>query len=201
MRLFSYVVRYDFGFAPNPFHDWCTLADCKPQIRKSAEPGDWIMGTSSIGNGKGKTGRLVYAMQVDETLNFDDYWHDPRFVSKRPNLRGSRMLQFGDNIYHRDSTGTWIQDNSHHSKDDGSPEIQNIAHDTRIDRVLVGRKFVYFGDRGPEIPKKLSDGYPLDLVVSGSGHKCRFEEKQAADAIAWLESLGIGVQSKPRDWT
>ncbi|MFT8856617.1 hypothetical protein [Bifidobacterium aquikefiri] len=201
MRLFSYVVRYDFGFAPNPFHGWCTLADCKPLIREFAEPGDWIMGTSSVGNRRGITGRLVYAMQVDETLTFDDYWHDPRFVSKHPNLRGSRMLQFGDNIYHRDSAGAWIQDDSHHSRDDGSPEIRNIEHDTRIDRVLVGRRFVYFGEKGPKIPKELSDGYPLGLVHSGPGHRYQFEEKQTADAIDWLESLGSGVQDRPRDWT
>ena len=35
-RLFSYVVRYDYGFAPNPFEGCCTIATCKPQIRRAA---------------------------------------------------------------------------------------------------------------------------------------------------------------------
>src|SRR5712671_5339411 len=34
MRLYSYVVARDFGFAPNPFFGVCTLATCKPDIRK-----------------------------------------------------------------------------------------------------------------------------------------------------------------------
>lgn len=200
MRLFSYVVRYDFGFAPNPFHDWCTLADCKPRIRDSAKPGDWIMGTSSKGDGTGKTGKLVYAMQVDEVLSFDDYWNDPRFAFKRPNLRGSRMLQFGDNIYHHNSAKKWVQEDSHHSKNDGTPDERNIDRDTSADKVLVGRRFVYFGDSGPKIPEELSEAYPMSLVVPGPGHKCKFEKQQVADTVAWLESLGTGVQGRPRDW-
>ncbi|WP_225761747.1 hypothetical protein [Acinetobacter sp. Marseille-P8610] len=34
MKIFSYVVSRDFGFAPNPFFNFCTLATCKPKIRK-----------------------------------------------------------------------------------------------------------------------------------------------------------------------
>lgn len=196
MRLFSYVVRYDFGFAPNPFHDWCTLADCKPQIRESAEPGDWIMGTSSMAGRAEQTSRLVYAMQVDETLSFDEYWLDERFTSKRPNLRGSRMLQFGDNIYHHDrETTSWIQENSHHSNDDGTPNEANIKHDIKADKVLAGQYFVYFGGSGPEIPGKYSY-----LVASRRAYKCQFTEPQVADAVTWLKSLGSGVQGRPGDW-
>ena len=36
-RVHSYVVRYDSGFAPNPFYEYCTLATCKPNIRKGAD--------------------------------------------------------------------------------------------------------------------------------------------------------------------
>jgi hypothetical protein len=45
--LYSYVVRSDSGFAPNPFGEYCTLACCKPQIRKRARVGDWIVGCGS----------------------------------------------------------------------------------------------------------------------------------------------------------
>jgi len=41
--LYSYVVRYDSGFAPNPFGGYCTLATCKPEIRKTAQLGDWLV--------------------------------------------------------------------------------------------------------------------------------------------------------------
>ena len=50
-RLYSYVVVSDHGFAPNPFHGYCTLANCKPRIRWRAQPGDWIVGTGSRARG------------------------------------------------------------------------------------------------------------------------------------------------------
>src|SRR5882762_6472831 len=47
VRLYSYVVARDFGFAPNPFYGFCTLATCKPRIRAHACVGDWVLGTGS----------------------------------------------------------------------------------------------------------------------------------------------------------
>jgi hypothetical protein len=47
MVLHSYVVARDYGFAPNPFFGVCTLATCKPLIRRIAHIGDWIVGTGS----------------------------------------------------------------------------------------------------------------------------------------------------------
>lgn len=80
MRVYSYVVARDFGFAPNPFHSWCTLATCKPEIRKTEQVGDWIIGTGSAT--KSRAGRAVYAMRVAEILTFEQYWKDPRFLRK-----------------------------------------------------------------------------------------------------------------------
>ena len=45
MRLYSYVLDHDYGFAPNPFYDVCTLATCKPSIRERAAIGDYVVGT------------------------------------------------------------------------------------------------------------------------------------------------------------
>ena len=39
MTLYSYIVAYDGGSAPNPFHEFCTLAICKPGMRRTAEKG------------------------------------------------------------------------------------------------------------------------------------------------------------------
>ena len=44
MKIYSYIVKRDYGFAPNPFYGYCTLATCKPVIRKHAEIGDIIQG-------------------------------------------------------------------------------------------------------------------------------------------------------------
>ena len=111
MKLYSYVVARDYGFAPNPFFGACTLATCKPIIRRKAQIGDWIVGTGSAT--KGCRDHLVYAMRVAETMSFNDYWSDPRFRAKRPNLRGSIKQAYGDNIYHRHSEDApWEQEDS-----------------------------------------------------------------------------------------
>src|SRR6267143_4133854 len=155
-KLYSYVVARDYGFAPNPFFGVCTLATCKPMIRKTAAVGDWVVGTGS--KGYGLQGRLVYAMAISETLRYDEYWGDPRCRNKRPNLRGSLKQAYGDNIYHKSrSIGRWAQANSHHSNQHGTPNAANIAHDTHAPRVLIGTDFVYWGRSGPKIPKQFRD--------------------------------------------
>lgn len=198
MTLYSYVVRHDIGFAPNPFHGWCTLGPCKPVIRNSAVVGDWIVGTGSKANDL--EGHLVYAMRVEEVLDFDSYWNDPRFRRKRPNLRGSLKQSFGDNIYHRDDTGGWHQENSRHSLADGSPNSGHIQTDTGVNAVLVAQEFVYFGRSGPKFPDRLRSEFAMDLVHSGRGHRCKFPEAQVDSVVAWIRGLGSGVQGTPHEW-
>lgn len=81
-RIHSYVVRYDSGFAPNPFYGHCTLVTCKPGIRRSAEVGDWVIGSGSNARGVGRGGHLVYGMRVTEVMTLDEYALNPRFESK-----------------------------------------------------------------------------------------------------------------------
>src|SRR5258708_2054486 len=150
MKMFSYVVRYDFGFAPNPFHGMCTLATCKGGIRSAAKVGDWIVGTGSVE--RVRTGRLVSAVRISETVSFEDYWRDARFRVKRPNLQGSLIQAFGDNIYHRDTANRWIQTNSRHSKENGEPNTDHIRRDTKAPRVLIGIEFYFCGGAGPTLP-------------------------------------------------
>lgn len=149
-HLFIYVVARDFGFAPNPFHGYCTLATCKPDIRKSARLGDWVMG---VGGSRLKaTGRCIYLMKVTEMIKFDVYWQDDRFQVKKPLRNGSLVMMVGDNVYHRvEGTGDWTQEDSHHSNPDGSPNMQNLATDTRSENVLVSTHFYYFGSDAPEV--------------------------------------------------
>src|SRR3981081_4702898 len=72
LRLHSYVVARDYGFAPNPFYGICTLATCKPVIRRTAAIDDCVIGTGS--KSRGREGRLVYVMRMDEILTYDTYW-------------------------------------------------------------------------------------------------------------------------------
>ncbi len=77
MNLYSYVITRDYGFAPNPFWNICTLATCKPQIREHALKGDWVAGFGSAHTEIAK--KMVFLMQVDEVCTFDEYWDDSRF--------------------------------------------------------------------------------------------------------------------------
>lgn len=198
MRLYSYVVLRDYGFAPNPFHGWCTLATCKPIIRRTAKRGDWLIGVGAKSKGRG--GRLVHAMQVSEAMTFDEYWRDPRFAAKRPNLRGSRKQAYGDNIYHRRRGGGWIQHDSHHSLAGGSANPRNIARDTSTDRVLVAERFCYWGTGGPEVPTRFRDWDGIDLAA-GRGHRCNFPAALVEDFLRWLESVFVdGHVGRPEDW-
>jgi hypothetical protein len=195
MKLHSYVVNHDIGFAPNPFHGFCTLATCKPQIRRVASVGDWVMGTGAAKNRR--SGFLVYAMRVTETLSFDEYWNDPRFGRKRPNLHGSNRVRFGDNVYHRDATGSWIQENSRHSRADGSLEPFHLARDTGItEQVLVSDDFVYFGSDGPPVPLHLREFN----IIAGRGHRNHFDADQIKQTLQWFDELPRGPIGTPFDW-
>lgn len=78
-KLFSYVVDHDYGFAPNPFGGFCTLAKCKygskrRNIVEMAEVGDWIAGTGGADLRKSAGhGKLIYAMRVDEIIPLNEY--------------------------------------------------------------------------------------------------------------------------------
>ena len=183
VRTYLYVVDRDFGFAPNPFHGFCTLATCKPVIRRLAQTGDWVIGIG--GSRLNASGRCIFAIRVEECLTFDDYWSDSRFVAKRPIRNGSRKMVVGDNIYHRLATNApWQQEDSHHSLPDGRPNLHNMEKDTQTNRVLVSRHFLYFGAEAPTVPTEIfaTMGYK-----NGRSHRV-FLDSDASPLLHWLES-------------
>ena len=186
-QVYIYVVDRDFGFAPNPFHKVCTLACCKPKIRSSAQVGAWVFGIG--GKRLQATGQCVFGMQVTTTMTFDEYWMDPRYQVKRPVRNGSRVMMLGDNIYHRKTLESdWIQENSHHSCTDGSPNPSNIMKDTRTNRVLASTHFLYFGAEAPKIPSNILGemGYK-----NCQGHRT-FSISKAKGLLDWFDGISRG---------
>jgi len=200
MKLYSYVVARDYGFAPNPFFGVCTLATCKPDIREHAQVGDWVIGTGSKRHSL--DGHLVYAMKVAETHTYDQYWENPRFSQKKPNLGTSLKYAFGDNIYHHHpKTGKWLQENSHHSLPNGRPNPANIKHDTQTPRVLLGTVFGYWGREAPGIPARFRRDGGTDVCCQHPGHKCNFPIRFVQSFVNWIESLNLsGYAGRPSDW-
>ncbi len=198
VNLFSYVVARDYGFAPNPFFGVCTLATCKPRIRKAAMVGDCIVGTGS--KPQNAQGFLVYVMRVSETMTYNEFWENRQFRQKKPNLRGSIKQAFGDNIYFRDVSGKWHQRDSHHSYANGLSNPHNINHDTQVDRVLIGTDYIYWGGCGPRIPQEFRNYNGHDICALRN-HRSRFPAELAEDFIAWIRSLDInGLHGEPLDW-
>lgn len=179
-RIFRYVVRLDQGGSPNPYHGWCSLAVCKPQVRRTARAGDWIIGLRSRANDQ-----VVCAMRVDEVLPLGDYWRDPRFRAKRPGGVGPP-----DNFYRAGLGGSLRRvDNALHGPDLAAQDIGGR-------HALVSRHFWYFGDQSPELPTEL-----VHLVHSGQGHSLhanrRGDDLRTLDA--WLAHWPTGVHGTPID--
>jgi hypothetical protein len=195
--VYSYIVQFDSGFAPNPFHGLCTLATCKVILRNAAQVGDWIVGTGSSAQNMNRGGYLVYAMKVDSFLTFEEYHSKPEFEIKKPNIYGSRMFQCGDNIYFRDCKGNWGQLDSLHSLANGEPNYDHVRRDTKTNRVLVSSTFYYFGGQGPKLPTNLQA-----LVFQGRSYKKLEDESLQQELITWLlNNYGEGgYLGRPTDW-
>lgn len=196
VRLCSYVIEHDYGFAPNPFFSVCTLAGCKPVIRRTANVGDLIIGTGKLHSGYEQ--RMIYWMRVSEITTFEKYWEDPRFRIKRPDMAApGKKARFGDNIYRRDpATGQLVQVYSFHSNPDGTTHARNYKRDTgTTENVLIGQEFAYFGLAAPEIPEGLRY-----VIKKYSGHKC-FTGARAHAFEDWaLAQPGRNFIGKPTHW-
>ncbi len=162
-RGFSYIVKRDFGFAPNPFYGFLTLATCKPKIRKYVRVGDYIIGNSDKASGN----KLIYMAKTSKIITFDEYWQDPNYACKKSIMNGSYKKLYGDNIYHHEDE-IWMQEDSHHSNEDGSTNMYNLKRDTGMtDNVLIAEEFFYFGKSMFNVPEEYEK-----CIHRGIGHHC-----------------------------
>jgi hypothetical protein len=202
MKNFSYKIEHDFGLAPNPFWKYCTLAVCKGDIRKNENcvVGSWIFGSGS--KELKNLNKLIYAMQVEEILSFDEYWNDPRFQMKKPIINGSLPQLYGDNFYHHNEDGDFIQENSAHSKVSGLPNEGHITKDKRGKRVLISQIFYYFGENAIDIPKELVDEI---FCTKGSGRYLRstsLSQTSVDKLVKYLQNnYAIGRYGLPKNWS
>lgn len=187
----SYVVVDDCGMAPNLLGQ-LTLAVCKPSIRRTAQPGDWIIGLSPKEYGL----RLVYAMTVGRVIPLGEYFNNPEFQHKKPDFKSEEPIRWmGDNIYESDGKTGFIQHVSAHNIEGRGEET--LEEKARVDlsgrNVLVADYFVYYGDEMPKLPKA------LEFLSIGRGHRRNGSigalhfEKVAGNLIK--ES---GIHGKPR---
>lgn len=179
-RLFTYTIPIDDGAAPNPFHGMCSLAICKPEIRRVAVPEDWVIGLGSKNAPSGNlSGCVVYAMRVEEVLTLQEYDHEAsaRWPHRLPNVRSASLPdRLGDCIYDF-SKGAPVQRLSVHG--DG-----NVVTDLRGSNVLISRDFYYFGSRPRKLPATL-----LPICHQTQGHRSDSNAPYFDQFVSWARSL------------
>lgn len=194
-NIHRYVIDHDMGFSPNPFHGYCTLANCKPVIRRCAAIGDFVMG---FGSAKSLVRRrLIYWMRVDEIISYDEYWIDGRFASKKPIINGSHIIYHGDNIYHTNKNGQIVQAPSFHSLPNGETNKLNLDTDTgNTHNVLISKTYGYYGRCAVALPDELTE-----LIAIGRGHRTCLAPETQFKAIRWmLDELSRGFLGEPSGW-
>lgn len=199
-----YRMTHDTGFAPNPFHGYCTVATCTPNhMRARLKEGDYIVGIEGVKlrkKRKKKRGQnqsssehlcIIYFMKIDGVLTLTKYFNDDhRFDKKKCNPNGSDVERVGDNVYWFDGQWNCISGHGHH----GDEHL--INQDTCGDRVFISSGFSYFGDRGIPLPPAL-----LEHVPRGQGMK--YARHATTDLVEKLEDLGSqrgkGLVGQPID--
>lgn len=205
-KLYSYVIESDIGFAPNPYDGICSLACCKPALRRSVgghilrlsaapdimlmreqfpnlirEQNIWITAVASRGLSQKNSisyRSLVYMMQVTDILDYASYYKS--YPQKRPDRSDPTSWKaVGDNIYTNNDFETARQLSSMHSNNDGTQNVEQMRHDLGGKFVLLSDHFIYFGSNAREVPF-------ADDLKNGRGHQV---QGYRAETIAAMECL------------
>lgn len=201
MTFICYRMTHDSGFAPNPFFDELTLATCKPAIRRTKIPGDWVAGFVSkalVNNSKNKVRYqgLVYLMRIGEVMTLDEYFKDSRFKKKKPVEDSPDPInRSGDNIYYL-VDGEYCQlPNSSHDSD-----LETIKHDTNGKNVLIAdmKESYYFG-RNCQIPDR---GWESIRFNFSTGRTWIAADGELEIILEFLYQKGYapGIHGKPCLW-
>lgn len=189
--LYTYIIPVDDGAGPNPFHGVCTLAICKPVIRRTARVGDWVAGLGSRRAPSGNLeGMLVYAMKVERVLSLAEYDRMARekWPGKIPNFSHQRYPDYlGDCIYDFTSSTT-------------NPKLRKSVHtaenrktDLSGKNVLLSKHFYYLGKDAKRLPTQLKH-----IIHQGQGHR-KIEDKAVVRSFeAWVtRELRPGRNGEP----
>lgn len=160
----------------------CSLAICKPGIRRVARPGDWVAGLGSRNAPSGDlSGRLVYAMRVETVLSLMDYDRHAitNWPHRIPNVQSADLSErLGDCIYGY-SRGIPEQRPSVHGR-------ENIATDLSGQNALVSRDFYYFGNRAIPLPD-----YLRPICHQTQGHRSDSNGPYFDQFVSWLRNLNL----------
>ena len=170
-----------------------------PQIRRYGKVGDIIVGMAGAGGLKRIHPQLIYWMRVNEAIGFDEYWADPRFEAKRPDMNGPKLRKVGDRTYRRDpASGEWrFEQSMHYLPSAKQKNGGHVTRNTKVDRLLLSHEFTYWGDRGPALPVHL-----MELFPNPRGQKCPKDGPLLVELHNFIElDKPCGVVGEPADWS
>lgn len=198
-RLFSYILRYDDGAAPNPFNNMCSLAICKPKIRSVASIGDWVVGLGS--KPSGKSGYLIYAMYVERVLPMKDYdqqaiacWRhripDTKSYALQDHL-GDCIYDYSTIISNRPKQRSSVHGNGK-DIDSGTVDIDLGGKNV----LLSFNKFYYFGNQAIKLPPQL-EGINPHVNNQNQGHRSNSNNDYFKDFEKWIANQKSGQNGWP----
>ena len=161
-RYYVYKCVVDDGGAPCVDNNLLTLTICKPYIRSTARPGDWIFAFGS--NGETPANRLIYIAEVKRRLSSGSYFELPEFQGRQ------------DCIYQRTSAGRleWRKDALFHDFPAARKSDLGAEPNYPKANALVADEFRYFGRAGTA---KWKDACPVLCAMVenlGQGHRVNF---------------------------
>ena len=170
MRLRSYKMTGDKGFAPTPFGCSLTLATCKPAFatRPKWRLGRGLTSKSLAGHYVGSE-RLVYLMHVAERLLGRD---------KSPDM--------GADGRQRTSSSA----NPNHAPRDRKRDVGGTF-------VLVSNEFYYFGGSAPAVPRDVRPDVPRGQSRYGQG-SCPAQAERFLRYIR--DNYRAGRHGQPHNW-
>jgi hypothetical protein len=181
-RLFTYTIPIDDGAAPNPFQGMCSLAICKPGIRRVAKTGDWVAGLGSKDAPSGDlSARLVYAMRVEMVVSLREY--DERAPEEWPHrIPDIRSLDLSKRL------GDCIYDYSQRipNQRPGVHGVESVETDLGGENALISRYFFYFGSSAIKLPDDL-----LPICHQTQGHRSDSNAPYFDQFVSWIRNLGL----------
>lgn len=182
MRLFTYCIPVDDGAAPNPYWGICTLAICKPVIRRTANVGDWVVGLGSKNvNGIDYSKKVVYAMKITKKMTLKEYdlFCSEKLRNKIPDIYNNEYSrQVGDCIYDFSFDSEGVIRPGVHNNDNRSTDLGGK-------NVLLSDHFYYFGDQAVPLPPEL---HPI--IKQGQGHQSYKNERYIEAFVEWIVHSG-----------
>lgn len=174
-HIYRYVITVDTGMAPAVDQGMISLATCKPVLRKSAAPGDWVMGCHAA---PAPAGLIAWAGKVARKLSVGDYERE---------FRGR-----ADAVYRELPDGSFeaLKPSYHTEPKQREKDLSGPV------LVFDAVSSWYFGEEPRQLPDTL-----MHLAPRGQGHRVNGAAPEDSDALSrWLHSLSPpGVLGQPPD--